>query len=418
MRDSADRPTAGGTPRETTNWWTRLERAVSLLAAASVIVVAGFTYTSIRQVNNEQKITRDSQFTDRYNDAVGNFDKDKSVDVRLGGIYALQRLIQDSPRDQSTVIDVLSAYVRTHALPPKKGTKGAGRPESDVVAALSVLGTRDPRLDGARHPDLTGAYLYGADLEGANLTRTNLTNVNLEKAGLIKAKLVDAILDDGVNLKNADLRWADLTNADLDNLDLSAARMEETNFTNASMTKTKFGAHYLRNLDLTKAFLSHADLSKADLSAAHLHDAALFGMNLTGRDLTWADLHDALLKDVNLTDADLSCADLRGAHLDAGSIRGVDLEALVRQLLTARLDAYTSLEPYELAEDQRLKDRMKQGKSEQGNGECNDDDNPFKDIEWFTTQQPPIAPWNPSGPLSGLVASRQTPTEFILRRTP
>lgn len=40
--------------------------------------------------------------------------------MRLGGIYALQRIMQDSVRDHSTVVSVLAAYVRQHAPSPVK----------------------------------------------------------------------------------------------------------------------------------------------------------------------------------------------------------------------------------------------------------------------------------------------------------
>ncbi|WP_371621563.1 hypothetical protein OG245_00620 [Streptomyces sp. NBC_01116] len=44
---------------------------------------------------------KEGQITDRYTAAVGNLGEDK-MDVRLGGIYALERIMQDSRRDQPT----------------------------------------------------------------------------------------------------------------------------------------------------------------------------------------------------------------------------------------------------------------------------------------------------------------------------
>jgi hypothetical protein len=42
----------------------------------------------------------------RFNTAITNLGS-SSIAVRLGGIYALQRLMQDSPRDQPAVVAVL-----------------------------------------------------------------------------------------------------------------------------------------------------------------------------------------------------------------------------------------------------------------------------------------------------------------------
>ncbi|WP_449339638.1 hypothetical protein [Streptomyces chartreusis] len=66
-----------------------------------------FTWQSIQQVNTEQTITREGQITDRYNAAVENLGHN-SVEVRLDGIYALQRIMHDSHRDQPVVISVLA----------------------------------------------------------------------------------------------------------------------------------------------------------------------------------------------------------------------------------------------------------------------------------------------------------------------
>jgi hypothetical protein len=50
---------------------------------------------------------------DRYTKAVEQLGWDK-IDVRLG-VYALQRLMRDSPTDQPTIMEVLAAYIREHA---------------------------------------------------------------------------------------------------------------------------------------------------------------------------------------------------------------------------------------------------------------------------------------------------------------
>ncbi|MGP3980411.1 hypothetical protein [Streptomyces sp. KR80] len=90
----------------------------------ATLAVAGFTWVSIKQVNSEQGLTREGQITDRYTAAVDNLGND-SQGVRMGGIYALQRIMQDSPRDQPSVVDVLSPL---HPRPCPETEKGQHRP--------------------------------------------------------------------------------------------------------------------------------------------------------------------------------------------------------------------------------------------------------------------------------------------------
>jgi hypothetical protein len=76
------------------------------LAALGSLFIANRTY----------RLTQEGQITDRYTRAVEQLGSDK-LDVRLGGIYALERIAKDSERDHPTVVEVLSAFVREHSDP-------------------------------------------------------------------------------------------------------------------------------------------------------------------------------------------------------------------------------------------------------------------------------------------------------------
>jgi hypothetical protein len=88
-------------------------------------------------------------------------------DIRLGGIYALERIARDSARDHPTVIEVLAPFIREHAHDAHACTPGRIRP--DLQAALTVLGRRTTTHDDDRI-DLNGANLRNAHLGRADLT--------------------------------------------------------------------------------------------------------------------------------------------------------------------------------------------------------------------------------------------------------
>jgi hypothetical protein len=97
---------------------------------------------------SQLQLADQGQITDRYNAAITNLGS-PSIEVRLGGIYALQRLMEDSPRDQSTVIAVLCAFVRDRTESAARlGKSRASRLATDIQAALTVVGTRDSAHDG------------------------------------------------------------------------------------------------------------------------------------------------------------------------------------------------------------------------------------------------------------------------------
>jgi hypothetical protein len=180
------------------------------------------------------------------------------LDVRLGAIYALERIMIDSAPDHPAIVDVLAAFVR-ECLPaaPSGPDLDTGmqpekylRPAPDLQAAVTVLGRRPAGRSERGRVNLAGAALAGADLTGAVLAGADLARVNLFQA----------------NLAGADLAGADLTRTDLGCANLTGANLTFTNLT-------------LTNLDL-------ADLTGADLTGADLTEASLGGTNLTGVTLT------------------------------------------------------------------------------------------------------------------------------------
>ena len=117
-------------------------------------------------------LTRQGQVTDRYTKAIDQLGSDKGLDVRIGGIYALERIAHDSPPDHPTIMDVLATFIRDHSSeqwppaepgrvdPPERATR------PDVQAALTVIGRRNPRHDRrwSGRVDLHSAVLTRADL--------------------------------------------------------------------------------------------------------------------------------------------------------------------------------------------------------------------------------------------------------------
>jgi hypothetical protein len=136
---------------------TFLTALPSLVAVGALI----FTWVSINRTtdatNRQLGIAEQGQVTDRYNAAITNLGS-PSVDVRLGGIYALQRIMQDSPRDQPTVVAVLCAFVRNHpngatansANPSasQRTSPAPGHPPTDIQAALTVVVTERASRSG------------------------------------------------------------------------------------------------------------------------------------------------------------------------------------------------------------------------------------------------------------------------------
>lgn len=131
----------------------------------SIGIVFGvlFTAASLIPAALTLRSTQEGQVTDRYTKAVEQLGS-PSPEVRLGAIYALERLAGDSDRDHNTIMDVLAAYVRVHA--PAPDTKAPREPAADVQAALTVLVGND-RIRQPYALDLHGVRIPGVNLASA-----------------------------------------------------------------------------------------------------------------------------------------------------------------------------------------------------------------------------------------------------------
>ena len=73
-----------------------------------------FTARNFAVSRQTLKLTVQGQVTERCTRAVEQLGSDK-LDVRIGGIYALERIARDSARDHPTVMEVLTAFIREHS---------------------------------------------------------------------------------------------------------------------------------------------------------------------------------------------------------------------------------------------------------------------------------------------------------------
>jgi hypothetical protein len=121
--------------------------------------------------------------TDLYATSVEQLGSDKAP-VRLGGLYALERLAQDNPAQRQTIVNVLCAYLRMPFDPPDNKA-----PEGDRTAHLAAVQEREVRVTAQRilaahqRPGDPGHWPgLHLDLSGATLVDVNFSDCELYEA--------------------------------------------------------------------------------------------------------------------------------------------------------------------------------------------------------------------------------------------
>jgi len=280
-------------------------------------------------------------------DQLGN----EKLEIRLGGIYALERISNESEKDYWPIMEILTAYVRMNSIIDKDGNKLNSEYISadaqtdkrirysecdeddpiveplsiDVQAILTILGKhkRVYNSEEAKHlnlsytylgkAELEGAHPEGVNLEGAHLIKANLKRAHLEGTNLHRANLCHADLDKA-NLKRANLKWAHIRGS------LIEANLDRANLEGARLMVDLKGAN-LKRANLKWARIKHsffdggANLEEADLEGAHLE---------------WTCFEGANFKEVNLEGAQIICPEYLS----------FDQLSKVKTLYNTKLDEY------------------------------------------------------------------------------
>ncbi len=106
---------------------SRAFRNASLSIAGSItlsIAALGVILTLIRNllIRQQNRIDEERLVTEQISRAIDHIGTDKqtangkilgpNIEVRMGGLYSLQRILKDNPKDVETIIKILSTYVR------------------------------------------------------------------------------------------------------------------------------------------------------------------------------------------------------------------------------------------------------------------------------------------------------------------
>lgn len=187
---------------------------------------------------------QDTHVTARYAKAVEQLG-DPSLDVRLGGIYALERIARNSAADMGPIIEILGAFARGRspwppripgqftAQAPIEDVPTLGIRAPDVQAAVTVLGrmvrSDQPWLRLAT-TDLRKSRMYGLNMQYALLGGSSLRMARLYDTNLMGADLGGTDLRDSylmrADLSESILRGADLRGAQLDGAKLTGAKAD------------------------------------------------------------------------------------------------------------------------------------------------------------------------------------------------
>jgi Pentapeptide repeats (8 copies)/Pentapeptide repeats (9 copies) len=211
-------------------------------------------------------ISKEKQITEILSKAIEQIGNTESLDVRLGGIYTLERIARDSNKYFWTAMEILMDYIKIRTSSVESGSELNSNSSTllkeslpqDVQAALKIIARRIVSQD----PDgsvinLSLCSFKQICLKDARFNRANLSETSFERSDLENSKFLFANLS-STNFFKANLSNSNFRNADLFNSDFSGANLKGADFKKAKFNKTN-----LEGADLSNAMLKGTDLSNA-----------------------------------------------------------------------------------------------------------------------------------------------------------
>ena len=189
--------------------------------------------------------------TDRLNKATEGLGKSHQnnkpmLEIRLGALFSLERIAQDSIEDHIRIMKIICAYIYVRN-PLVNSRSKAQAISEDVRAALIIIGQRGEWTEDQKHLKEEEKQKYRLDFRHCNLRNAGLNNANLRNADLINTTLEISVLTD-----------ADFSDAHLQNTNLTKANLTRTNFKNAYMGASwAYEGNFSRCLNLTQKQLEH-----------------------------------------------------------------------------------------------------------------------------------------------------------------
>ncbi|MEO1700749.1 MAG: pentapeptide repeat-containing protein [Pseudomonadota bacterium] len=331
-----------------------------------------------------------------------------NLEVRIGAIYALERIAQDSLRDHIQIMEILCAYIRENApaseapelpKPPewfegeneegndfeeaigtwktehRKALEGI-KPRADVQTALTVIGRRSraqkekewgewrpfeekmpnwpewcTKEDGnASHDYLDGVKKHEEARDAWDELKPKF-RLDLRETNLVKADMSGAA-------QAADFSLARFESADLQGADFSEAQAQGASFYKAQAQGANFykaqGADF-RSADAQGADFFRADAQGANFYKAQAQGADFFRTDAQGANFRFAKAQGADFSEAQAQGANFSFAHAQGANFSFAQAQGADFrfaDAQGANFRLVRLDdetTFTAAEFYSAA---------------------------------------------------------------------
>ena len=245
-----------------------------------------------RALLDQTRLSEQTQITDPFARAIEGIGN-KSKAVRMGAIYALERIAQDSERDFTTIFSTLNSFVRDNVgrrshTPDDAQVDSSNRPGIDTEAATIVL----ERLINSDMAESLTVSFRELDLRGLEMVKMDFRRFDFSNADLSGSKLSSC------NFGEIRLHQLRMRNAALFDCDLRDASFNFCDFRNSNFTISNFDRTSFFYCDLSSATFSSGSFENTSFQASTLN-ATMMSTRFLPSQLDWSLVQDLRQQQIN-----------------------------------------------------------------------------------------------------------------------
>lgn len=249
-----------------------------VLGAIGVPFAAWRTHVAQRQAD----VSEQSHITDQISKAVEQLGTEKTIDsseaqitvpnleVRIGGLLALERILKSNPSEEKQVIEILKYYAENGIDERRKIDSSEVIPlRSDIVFAFKILNrvrsaTSLQTLEPKGFDEGIFRFQF-CRLDNFQLVRGDLSNLGFHSSNFNNSSLFSC------SFKRTNLSVCNFSGARFAASDLSGANLDSSNFSGAKFIRTTFSDETeMSSATFVGACFIECDLTQSDITQSQL----------------------------------------------------------------------------------------------------------------------------------------------------
>ena len=298
-------------------------RDVYIKAVGGLAVIAT-AVASWRNLENTKKgvlVAEEKQVTERFAKAVEML-SDSDRYIRLGGIYALERIAKDSDKDYWQVMEILSAFIRSKSV-RNQPIIGETELEVEPYTTATLRQIEERRIDDLndeydeerRRSEHENEYWWEDMLSGEinpHYKKTMSEDVQAAITAIGRRKIWKENPDYVINLRNLELTGICIS-GNYNNVDFSGSHFICTTFRGDSSNPSSFD-----RTNFSNAYFMRAKTTDCSMQNAVFRDATIGFSKFQNSNFTGSDFTDCLMDAIEISDCEFVESNFSNVEIGQG----------------------------------------------------------------------------------------------------